>query len=84
MKDWPAGAVSCLCAVRRDPVEEGRYLHQSNCAFCHGITGTGGRGPALNHGNLMHGSTVDDIQRMFRGEVPGTNMPTSGGNSARF
>ena len=58
-----------------DPVEEGRFVYRSNCAFCHGITGTGGRGPALNHGNLMHGSTVDDIKRVIRGGVPGTNMP---------
>jgi len=58
-----------------DPVEEGRFLWRSNCAFCHGLTGGGGRGPALNHSNFMHGSTADDIKRVIRGGVPGTNMP---------
>lgn len=57
------------------PVEEGRFLYRSNCAFCHGITGGGGRGPALAHRQLQHGGTADDIKRVVRGGVPGTNMP---------
>lgn len=64
-----------LAQFNGDPKEEGRFLYRSNCAFCHGLTGTGGRGPALNHGNLMHGSTGDDIARVIRSGVPGTNMP---------
>ena len=58
-----------------DPVEEGKFLYRSNCAFCHGLTGGGGRGAALNRGQLMHGSTADDIKRVVRSGVPGTNMP---------
>ena len=57
------------------PVEEGRFLYRSNCAFCHGLTGGGGRGPALAHRQYLHGSTDDDLRRVIRGGVPGTNMP---------
>ncbi len=69
-------ALSPLCAqFNGDPVEEGRFLYRSNCAFCHGLTGGGGRGPALNRKELMHGSTIEDVKRVVRSGVPGTNMP---------
>ncbi len=58
-----------------NPVEEGRFLYRSNCAFCHGLTGGGGRGPALAHRQFLHGSSDDEIKRVIRGGVPGTNMP---------
>src|SRR5215469_12540742 len=58
-----------------NPVEEGRFLYRSNCAFCHGLTGGGGRGPALAHRQFLHGSTDDDLKGVIRGGVPGTNMP---------
>ena len=38
------------------PVEEGRFLYRSNCAFCHGLTGGGGRGPALAQRQFVHGA----------------------------
>ena len=58
-----------------DAPEEGKFLYRSNCAFCHGLTGGGGRGPALARGRFLHGSTADDIRRVIRNGVPGTNMP---------
>jgi cytochrome c oxidase cbb3-type subunit III len=57
------------------PVDEGRFLYRGNCAFCHGLTAAGGRGPALAHGNFQHGSTAEDIARVIRNGIPGTNMP---------
>ena len=62
-------------AQNADPVEDGKALYRSNCAFCHGLTGGGGRGPALAQGNYVHGSTAAEIRRVISEGVPGTNMP---------
>jgi cytochrome c oxidase cbb3-type subunit 3 len=53
----------------------GKATFRSNCAFCHGLTGGGGRGPALSSGRFVHGSTTDDISNVIRSGVPGTTMP---------
>jgi cytochrome c oxidase cbb3-type subunit III len=71
-------AVAMLCplaAQDTSPLEDGKILYRSNCAFCHGLTGGGGRGPALAQGNFVHGSTAGEIRRVIREGVPGTNMP---------
>ena len=56
-------------------LDEGKAVFRSNCAFCHGLTGTGGRGPALNTTQLVHGSSEEDIRGVIRNGVPGTQMP---------
>jgi cytochrome c oxidase cbb3-type subunit 3 len=66
---WPVSAQDA------GPVEDGKALYRSNCAFCHGLTGGGGRGPALAQGNFVHGSTAGEIRRVIVEGVPGTNMP---------
>ena len=55
---------------------DGKATFRSNCAFCHGLTGGGGRGPALNTGRFLHGATKDDIETVVRSGVPGTTMPS--------
>lgn len=57
-------------------VAEGKAVFRSNCAFCHGLTGGGGRGPTLITGRFLHGSTDDDIKNIIRNGVPGTTMPS--------
>ena len=54
---------------------DGKATFRSNCAFCHGLTGGGGRGPVLNSGRLLHGSTDQDIRAVVTSGVPGTSMP---------
>src|SRR5713226_7461791 len=54
---------------------DGKATFRSNCAFCHGLTGTGGRGPALNTGRFLHGSTEEDLRHVIRDGVAGTTMP---------
>ncbi len=54
---------------------DGKATFRSNCAFCHGLVGGGGRGPALNLGRFLHGSTDDDIKSVITRGVPGTTMP---------
>ena len=53
---------------------QGRSLFRSNCAFCHGATATGGRGPNLL-GQLSNGDRNEDIQRVVKNGIPGTGMP---------
>ena len=57
-------------------IADGKATFRSNCAFCHGLVGGGGRGPALNTGRFLHGSTDDDIKTLIRSGVPGTTMPS--------
>ncbi len=57
-------------------LEDGKATFRSNCAFCHGLTGGGGRGPALSLGRFLHGSTDDDIKGVISNGVPGTTMPS--------
>ncbi len=57
-----------------DPNPEGDSLYRSNCAFCHGLTGRGGRGPDLT-GRRNHGDTAADVKRVVKLGIPGTTMP---------
>ncbi len=57
-------------------VEQGRALFRSNCAFCHGLTAGGGRGPSLISAKLVRSSTDEDIKKIIRTGVPGTSMPS--------
>lgn len=73
-------AILLLCpfaawAQRELDLADGRTTFRSNCGFCHGLTGGGGRGPALNRGRFLHGSTDDEIKVVILNGVPGTTMP---------
>ena len=53
---------------------KGKAIFRSNCAFCHGPAGVGGRGPNL-HGTLTHGDRNADIAAVIKTGVAGTSMP---------
>lgn len=55
-------------------MSQGKALFRSNCAFCHGPTGLGGRGPNL-HGTLNNGERDADIEAVIKKGVPGSAMP---------
>ena len=63
-----------MCA-QSGQVTSGRALFRTNCAFCHGATAEGGRGPNLVAAPLRSGETDADIARVIREGVPGTTMP---------
>lgn len=67
------GAMAAFAAS--DQVEKGQSLYRSNCAFCHGLTGLGGRGPNLVAGEPK---AADEIKRIVRNGVPGSTMPAFG------
>lgn len=60
-----------------NPIPLGESIYRSNCAFCHGLTGKGGRGPDLT-GRRNHGATRADVSRIVKQGIPGTSMPAYG------
>lgn len=52
----------------------GARLFESQCTRCHGVGGTGGVGPALNHPKLRRAPTDDALVQVILGGVPGTAM----------
>jgi putative heme-binding domain-containing protein len=56
-------------------LEQGRAVFRSNCAFCHGLTGTGGRGPNLAASRFAQGRADAEFKAIVQRGVPGTTMP---------
>lgn len=65
-------ALTAQVPIGETPNGEGAF--DSNCAVCHGMNATGGRGPNL-HGRLLNGDRDSDIADVIRHGVPGTTMP---------
>jgi putative heme-binding domain-containing protein len=57
-------------------VSPGQAIYLASCAFCHGTSGEGGRGPNLVSGPSAHGTTPADLRRVIAKGVPGTPMPS--------
>jgi cytochrome c oxidase cbb3-type subunit 3 len=53
----------------------GKSLFRSNCAFCHGVTGVGGRGPSLVTARVAQGISDADLERIIQKGIAGTSMP---------
>jgi putative heme-binding domain-containing protein len=64
-----------LAADTGQDLEAGKAVYRSNCGFCHGLTGRGGRGPNLTSSQYQHGSSDADVRSVIRDGVPGTTMP---------
>ena len=66
---------ACLLAAQTaQDLEHGKAVYRSNCAFCHGLTGRGGRGPNLT-GRYDRGTSDAEISTVVKNGVPGTTMP---------
>ena len=61
-------------------IEEGRALFQTNCAYCHGSRGEGGRGADLTTGEYPHGGSNAELFSTIRFGIRGTEMPAVGVN----
>jgi putative heme-binding domain-containing protein len=72
-----AGLIVPLCAAQTNEggIDQGKAVFRSNCAFCHGLTAQGGRGPNLISSNLLHSGGDDAIRNVITHGVPGTTMP---------
>ena len=53
----------------------GAGIFRSHCAECHGIGGTGGRGPNLTIGRFRHGASDAALLRTIKDGIRGTQMP---------
>ncbi len=63
--------------VSAQDLATGEAIFNSNCAFCHGSDGSGGRGPNLR-GSLRNGNQDSDIAAVIKNGIPGTAMPKFG------
>ncbi len=71
-------ALPALCQSKiasKATIEQGLAVYRSNCAFCHGLTGGGGRGPDLVSRELVHGDTDAALRGVIKRGVPGSTMP---------
>ncbi len=61
-----------------DGIAAGGKLFQSNCSFCHGSDGAGGRaGPVLKQRQMVRGSDAWALFKTVSNGIPGTDMPAS-------
>jgi alcohol dehydrogenase (cytochrome c) len=52
----------------------GADVYRSNCAFCHGQTGTGGRGPSLVSVRISQNTSNEKLRDIVQHGIPGTGM----------
>src|SRR5690349_15767459 len=48
----------------------GKRIFESQCALCHGQTGTGGRGPSLNRPVLSRAADDADLRKLITQGIP--------------
>jgi cytochrome c oxidase cbb3-type subunit 3 len=53
----------------------GKRLFVAHCARCHGIDGTGGRGPSLAHTRFKHASDDKGLAAIIKNGLEGKEMP---------
>jgi mono/diheme cytochrome c family protein len=53
---------------------QGEGIYQLNCAACHGVSGEGGIGPALNSKQFLQSASDEQIEVLVAVGVPGTQM----------
>lgn len=76
MSKWILSAVLAIAAVAQVPdPSAGKKIFESQCALCHGQTGTGGRGPSLNRAKLAHAPDDEALWKVISNgiepEMPG-------------
>lgn len=63
MRSWAIGFVLLSISAWG---QEGERIYQSQCSFCHGQQGEGGRGPSLNRSRLRLAPDDAALQRLIR------------------
>jgi mono/diheme cytochrome c family protein len=54
--------------------QQGEAIYQLNCTACHGVSGEGGIGPALNSQQFLAAANDEQIGLLIAVGVPGTEM----------
>ena len=75
MSKWVLIGFIALNAFAQPDLSAGKKIFESQCALCHGQTGTGGRGPSLNRPKLAHAPTDETLSQVIstgiQPEMPG-------------
>ena len=76
MSKWLLSIVAVTSALAQAPdPAAGKKIFESQCALCHGQTGTGGRGPSLNRAKLTKAPDDDALHKVISNgiepEMPG-------------
>src|SRR5258708_6368028 len=76
MRHWAIGVILATHAVAQTHPDAaaGRKIFESQCALCHGQTGGGGRGPALNRPKLEKAPDDEALRKLIAqgsGDMPG-------------
>lgn len=78
MSKWLLSALLAIHVLGQTPAADtaaGKKIFESQCALCHGQTGTGGRGPSLNRAKLSHAPDDESLWKVISGgiepEMPG-------------
>ena len=74
----PARIQEQEAADRASTIGAGHALYAANCTACHGESGEGGTGPALNSRELLRMTSDEAFFNLIRTGVPGTIMPAWG------
>jgi mono/diheme cytochrome c family protein len=74
----PSSRESARAAQEASLADQGRSLFQVNCVACHGATGEGGIGPALDSKQFLTSVTNDQIESLIATGVPGSQMSAYG------
>ncbi|MBY0373078.1 MAG: c-type cytochrome [Bryobacteraceae bacterium] len=57
--------------------QDGERIYTSQCAYCHGVKGEGGRGAPLDRATLRNAPDDAALARVIRRGIPDTGMPAS-------
>src|SRR5262249_45844607 len=64
-----------IATMTPDDLAHGKRLYVGHCALCHGIEGSGGRGPALNQNASRRVRDNSALYGVIKNGVDGTEMP---------
>src|ERR1700675_138831 len=64
-----------ISKLTNDDLARGQKLFVAQCALCHGIGGTGDRGPSLNQPELRRAANNQALFRIIQNGIQGTEMP---------
>ncbi len=69
----PAEALSSLSQA---DIAEGAILYQDHCSSCHGVDGSGGKGPNLRRPTYRRAGDDEALLNLIRRGIPGAGMPS--------